>query len=181
MIYGSGDFGQTLKQLALDNGFNFLGFIDDYNTGPAILSTFNDAVDWLLQEKIGVIFGIGYKYMKERLEIAKAVRSRGIELPALISSSAYVHTTSSVEDGAVIMPNSTVDMRTRIGFCSVLWPAAVVNHDAVVGEGTFVSSGAIICGRCSIGSSVFIGAGSVVVEDAHVRDDCLIKAHWLVR
>ena len=181
VIYGSGDYGQILKQLVLDNDFKFLGYIDDFNTGPEILSTYNDAVDWLIQEKIGVVLGIGYKYIKERLKIAGEMISRGIELPTLISSSAFVHKTSCVEDWVVIMPNTTVDMRTRIGFCSVLWPAAVVNHDSVIGQGTFVSSGAIICGRCNIGSSVFIGAGSVIVEEARVPDEFSISAHWLVK
>ncbi|RDI40108.1 DapH/DapD/GlmU-related protein [Falsibacillus pallidus] len=176
LIYGSQDFGWTVRQIALDSGYTIAGFIDDIHPGDGVLGDFSKVKESHSPEEYEVAMAIGYGNLKARLKVMERVKEYGYTLATLIHPRAYVCSTATIEEGAIIMNNAVIDMRTRIGEGAVVWPGVVVNHDSVVEGNTFISPNATICGHCMIGKNCFVGAGSVVADHRTVPPESFVKA-----
>jgi sugar O-acyltransferase (sialic acid O-acetyltransferase NeuD family) len=177
LIYGASDFGAILKDLIVRCGHEFVGFVDD---APALasttLGTFREVVTHYDPQYFGMVIAVGYNDLAVRWRVFRQVRTSGYPLPPLIHPEAYVHDTTAVAEGATIMARAIVDLRSRIGEASVLWPGANVSHDTVVGPNCFLSPNCAICGFVILGHSCFIGAGAVVPDHRSVPDQTWIKA-----
>jgi sugar O-acyltransferase (sialic acid O-acetyltransferase NeuD family) len=176
LIYGSKDFGRIVKQIAIDIGYQFKGFIDDYYTGKDVLGDFKSIRDKFSPDEYEIAIAIGYNNLKARWSVYEKVISSGYKVATLIHPKAYVCSTASVAEGAIIMNNAVIDMRTVLEELVVVWPGAIVNHDSIIGKNTFVSPNATICGFVNVGGHSFIGAGSVIVDHRNVPENSFIKA-----
>jgi sugar O-acyltransferase (sialic acid O-acetyltransferase NeuD family) len=175
LIYGSMDFAKTAAELARHCGHEVAGMIDDFNSGPDILGTFNAVRLSHSPSDFSVVMAIGYSDIPARWKAWKKVSSSGYHAPALIHPSAYVADTARVGDGVMIMAGAIVDVHTEIGDLAVIWPGSCVNHDSKIGSNTFVSPNATVCGFANVGSNCFIGAGSVIADHCKVPQGSLIK------
>lgn len=176
VIYGSGDFGQIVKPLAQDCGFNVVGFIDDWHSGAEILGTSVDLPSRFPPSGYQIAIAIGYRHLDARWRAFENLSRLGYEIPALVHPKAVVAATARIDDGTFVMAGSIVDTRTHLGRLSVVWPGAIINHDATIGSNTFLSPGCIVCGYSEVGTGSFIGAGAVVVDHVKVPMGAFIKA-----
>ena len=176
IVYGAGDFGQVVKPLAQECGFDVIGFIDDWHSGVDILGPSAGLPERFPPSGYQIAFAIGYRYMDARWRAFERLSRLGYEIPALVHPKAVVAVTATIDDGTFVMAGSIVDTRTHLGQLSVVWPGAIINHDAIIGGNTFLSPGCIVCGHSEIGAGSFIGAGAVVVDHVRVPPGAFIKA-----
>jgi sugar O-acyltransferase (sialic acid O-acetyltransferase NeuD family) len=176
LVYGSKDFGRVLRDLLVICGHEFIGYIDDLNSGEEIVGNYTTATKLHPPGTCGIVIAIGYEHLAQRWGIFQRVSADGYFLPPLIHNRAYVRDPSAVGKGAVVMAGATVDVCARLADLVVLWPGATVSHDSVIGENTFISPNATVCGFVTVGRSCFIGAGAVVVDHRSVPDNSFIKA-----
>ena len=176
VIYGSREFGKVLRPLVNDVGGEFLGFIDDWDSGDEILGPLDVMLPKLQPGQHEFVIAIGYKHLGPRWHLVERLRDLGFGLPSLIHPRAHVHGSARVDAGAIVMAGAIVDLNTTIGSLAVLWPGAIVNHDSQVGPNTFLSPNATICGHAVIGRDCMIGAGAVIVDHTSVPDGSFVKA-----
>lgn len=176
LVYGSRDFGQVVKDIILQCGHDFIGFIDDYHLGTEVLGTYEQVKAKYSPELYEIIVAIGYKHLKARWSVYQMAVRDGYTVPYLIHPKAYVRNIGAVGAGAIVMVGAIVDFNAQLEELTVLWPGVVINHDSLVKANTFVSPNATICGFVTIGEESFIGAGSVVADHVIVPPGSFIKA-----
>lgn len=179
-VYGSGTFAKLVRDLGVELGHGFKGFLDDFNPdqpeviGPsAILSELD------FQAKVAI--GIGYNSLQKRLECIRSIISKKAALLTLVHPTAYLHPSVQLEDGVVIMARAVIDRGARIGLGTVVWPGTNVSHDVVVEENCFLSPSVTICGFTTVGHSTFVGAGAVIADKRTVPANSFIKANSLFK
>src|SRR5687768_14397837 len=98
LIYGSKEFGQTVRALVEDCGRDFTGFIDDWNTGPAIVGSFSDVRSRFDHAEYDVAIAVGYRNLAARWKVYESVVAAGYRVPALIHPDARVNRRATVGD-----------------------------------------------------------------------------------
>lgn len=176
LVYGASVFGQVLRQLILDCGRPFAGFIDDWNKGAEILGTFSEVTARRPSDEYDVVLGIGYKHLAARRAVAARVRSLGYTLPVLIHPRSYVSATATLEQGGIVMATAVVDLSSAVGELCVLWPGAILNHHCVLKGNCFLSPGSIVCGNSHVGLDCFLGAGAIVTDHVTVPNESFLRA-----
>lgn len=176
-VYGSKDFGRVIRELVIDTGHEFAGFIDDFSEGNDVAGVWDQvAAANPPTPETGIVIAIGYEHMAARWTVFEKVRRAGYDVPALIHPTAIVHRTATVEPGAFVMAGANIDLLASIGALTVVWPGVIVSHESRVGPNCFLSPGAVLCGLVTTGDSCFVGAGAVIVDHRDVPSGTFIKA-----
>jgi len=177
LVYGSKAFGQVIKNLAEICGYEFGGFIDDYEpSGIGVVGDFNFVKTNYSPSEYEIAIAIGYNFLPERAKVYESVIDHQFNTPNLIHPASYIDPTAALGPGSFVMSGSIVDMNASIGPLGVLWPGSVINHDVVIGKNVFVSPNATICGFVQVGDDVLIGASAVLVDQAVVPYGSFIRA-----
>jgi sugar O-acyltransferase (sialic acid O-acetyltransferase NeuD family) len=177
LVYGSRTFAQTMADLALDCGHDVVGMIDDWNSGPGIVGTLEQARQMFPPGEYGVVLGIGYADLAARWEAWSRVQAAGWVTPALVHPRAYVARTAELGDGCAVMAGALVDRMARLGRAVVVWPGACISHDAAIGDNTFVAPNATVCGFVQVGGHSFIGAGAAIADHCVLPERSFVKMH----
>jgi sugar O-acyltransferase (sialic acid O-acetyltransferase NeuD family) len=176
LVYGSRTFGQVVRNLVVDCGHEFAGFVDDRSTGPEILGRFTEVTRSHPAGEFACINAVGYRDLAARRAVTERIVSTGYVMPTLIHPRAYMGAESSTGVGNIVMAGALIDYRAKCGDAVVVWPGAVISHDSTIGGNTFLSPNCTICGCVTMGAHCFVGAGAVVVDHVHVPDGTRIKA-----
>jgi sugar O-acyltransferase (sialic acid O-acetyltransferase NeuD family) len=181
LVYGSLEFGRVVKDLAVQCGHRFAGFVDDFNRGEEVLGTFDEVAGRCPPPRYEVAIAVGYRNLGARWDVYRKVKARGYQLPPLVHPRAYVRDPARIGEGTFVMAGAIVDVHATLGALVVAWPGVVVNHDSTVGENTFLSPNATVCGCVTVGRQAFVGAGATIVDHVEVPAEAFIKAGSLYR
>ena len=196
IIIGGGGHGLSVADVILaDPIYNLLGYIDQNSDAPLSqlgLRWLGDDEAMATTGAIAAHIGVGQiKSPSRRQALFGAARKAGLDLPAIVSTQAYVSPSARTGEGSLIMQKATVNPCATIGQNTIINTAAVIEHgvkvgdhchiapnatllgDVRIGEGTFIGSGAIILEGLIIGSRVVVGAGTIIKRD--VEDGMVIR------
>jgi sugar O-acyltransferase (sialic acid O-acetyltransferase NeuD family) len=176
IVYGSQQFAHYVRELVLECGHDFIGFIDDFNEGDNVLGTFDSVKETYSAEKYYIVIAIGYSNLQSRWKVYNTIVEAGYEVISLIHPRAYVHKSSYIGNGTIITAGTIIDYNAHIGEATFIWPGVIVNHDTRIGSNCFLSPQVNICGFVIIGDHCFLGASSVVVNGNNIKDNSFIKA-----
>lgn len=176
LVFGSQEFGGVIKALVAQCGYEFAGFIDDYNSGEEVLGGFDEVSRRYPPATHDLAIAVGYNNLLARWEVFQKVRRSGYVLPRLVHPQAYVHDLENVGEGSFVMAGAVVDVNARLGPLTVVWPGVVVNHDSGVAANTFLSPNCTVCGFVTIGEHCFVGAGTTIVDHVNVPRKSFLKA-----
>jgi sugar O-acyltransferase (sialic acid O-acetyltransferase NeuD family) len=176
LVYGSQEFGRVVRDLALQCGYAFAGFIDDMNRGEGILGAWSEVARRHPPKSHAVAMAVGYRHLRERRALYGRVQAQGYATPALVHPRAYVRDLAAIGHGAFVMAGAVVDVGARVGDFAVVWPGVTVNHDSRVGANSFLSPNATICGYSIVGEDCFIGASATIVDHQSVPSGSFVKA-----
>jgi len=176
IVYGAGDFGRLVKDLVLQLGHEFAGFIDDNLSGEGILGPYEKARGEYNKNEYDVVLAVGYRNLRERWRIFLKLKKDGYQLAPVIHLASYVRSAERIGAGSILMANSVIDYNAQIQQAVVVWPGAVVNHDTSIGNNSFLSPNCTVCGFVSMGDSCFVGAGAVITDHVQVPAETFIKA-----
>lgn len=181
LVYGSQEFGQVVKALVRKCKYEFIGFIDDFNTGEEIIGSYSEVCKSFLPQDFEIVIAIGYRNIKERWDIYQKVFLDGYNVPCLVHPQAVISDSCKIGQGSIIMAGAIVDVNVQLKELVVVWPGGVVNHDSVINANTFLSPNSTVCGFAEIGKDCFLGAGTIVVDHKKVPDGSFIKAGSLFK
>lgn len=176
IIYGSQQFANYVKEVVIDCGYDFVGYIDDYSSGENILGPFDKVKHLYDKNEFGIVIAVGYRDLEARWRIFEKVFNHGYKIITLIHPSAYVHHTSTIGEGSIICARSIIDYNSHVGTGTFVWPGVIINHDSKVGDNCFLSPQVNICGFVEIGDNCFIGASSVIINNNSIGNNSFIKA-----
>ncbi|WP_339157808.1 hypothetical protein MKX50_22470 [Paenibacillus sp. FSL W8-0186] len=176
IIYGSQQFAHYVKEIVLECGHHFIGYIDDYNQGDYVLGSFDEVMKNYSAVEYKIVIAIGYNNLAARWKVYNRVVNEGYEVISLIHPGAYVHKTAKVGRGTIISVGSIIDYNVVIGEATFIWPSVTVNHDCRIGSNCYLSPQVNICGFVEVGDNCFLGASSVIINGNNVKENSFIKA-----
>jgi sugar O-acyltransferase (sialic acid O-acetyltransferase NeuD family) len=176
LVYGAGDNGRIVRNLVVQCGYNFGGYISDISEGPDIIGPFEKIRKEYSPQNYEIAMGIGFVDLKNRRKIYNNIKEANFTVSTLLHPASYKCPTAKIGEGTIVLPHAVIDFNTVIEEIVFIWPNVVVNHDTIIRSNTFLSPGCIINGFCEIGENCFIGAGAVIVDHISVPSNTFVKA-----
>ena len=115
-----------------------------------------------------------------RSQIYNYYVNKGCTFVNLISSHAYLSSTSEMGNGVFIGHNCHVGPDVIIGNNSIINTHAIIEHDCRIGNNTHIAIGAHVAGRVSIGDFCMVGAGSTIRDRISINNSIIIGAGAVV-
>jgi sugar O-acyltransferase (sialic acid O-acetyltransferase NeuD family) len=130
--------------------------------GFRIVGTFNDLFSQ--DDLSGINFLLTMGDNKIRVEVAKKLRDRGGNVPALVHPTAVVSRFAQLADGVTICAFSYIQADTCIGQDTIILSGVNISHNNSIGKGCFVAGGATVGAFTNVGNFVFIGQGVLTIS-----------------
>lgn len=167
-IYGASGHGLVVADIARDNGYENIIFIDD---GENEYPTFEDIKN---TNNIPIAFGIGSNNIRAKL--FKKVKEEGFHVATLIHSSSIISSSVCIEEGTVVMPNVVINTNSTIGKAVILNSSSIIEHECNIEDFVHISPNVALAGNVNIKKLTHIGIGSCVIQGLTVGKNSLIGA-----
>ncbi|WP_419773851.1 acetyltransferase [Halarcobacter sp.] len=171
-IYGASGHGLVVADIAKDNGYENIIFIDD---GENEYPTFEDIKS---SNNIPIAFGIGNNNIRAKL--FKKLKEEGFKLATLIHSSSIISSSACIEEGTVVMANVVINANSTIGKAVILNSSSVIEHECNIEDFVHISPNVALAGNVNIKELTHIGIGSCVIQGLTVGKNSLIGAGSVV-
>jgi len=185
VIVGASGHARTVADVAVRNGFEIVGFIDDLETkvdatflgkpilgGRAVLPKL--AADGL--ENAFVAIGKA----QVRAELAALVRQCGLSAPILLHPQSVIAGDVRIGNGTLVSAGAIVNPNVTIGEYAIVNTGAIVEHDCTVLDLAHVCPGAVLAGGVEVGEGAWIGAGATVLERRRIGAYSIVGAGGVV-
>ena len=177
-IIGSGDFGKSIAHYAINNGYNVVGFYDDFQKadnvdGISVLGRLDSIVDDYNKGIFdALVCAVGYKHFGFRESVFnKFHREVGIPFATIIDSSCHIDSTATIGQGVVIFPTAMVDKGCVIEDNVLLNVGVTIAHDSHIKEHSFLSPRVAIAGFSTVGKRCMIGINTTIIDNISICDD----------
>jgi len=115
-----------------------------------------------------------------RLEAARFVIAKGLELATAIHPSAVIAASARIGAGSVVAANAVVNPGAVVGENAIINTAASVDHDCVIGDGVHICPGVHLAGNVRVGEASWIGIGATVADGRTIGGGTIIGAGAVV-
>lgn len=180
-IVGAGDLGQSIAHYARENGFDVVGFYDDFQVSAQIIGLpVIGKLDRIVQDFSYRVFdalvcGIGYKHFGFRERVYNEFhREQGIPFATIIDSSCHVDPTAIIGEGVVMFPAAVVDKGCVVEDNVLLNIGVTIAHDSCVKRHSFLSPRVAVAGFTTVGERCMIGINSTIIDNLDICDDTRI-------
>ena len=181
-IMGASGHCKVVAEIALDNGYDDIVFVDLNPTidmlGEYPVADEDTDLENFINEKYDFIVGIGDANIRRKVQ--EKLTKKGANIVTLIHPSATIAYDVSIGAGTVIMAGAVVNPGTKIGDGCIINTCASVDHDNTIGDYVHVSVGAHTAGTVAIGDNTWLGIGAVVSNNLSICSDCIIGAGAVV-
>ena len=179
VIFGGGGHAKVVAEIAIKNGFEIAGFLDDNEAvstvmGYPILGKIDDCIKF--KDTCAFAIGIGNNAVRKKV----FEKYPDFSYPTLIHPTASVGIETKIGKGTVVMPMVVVNACAEIGDFCVLNSASVVEHDCRVGDYCLIAPNVTMCGVSKIGNLVWLGAGSTVNQTVKICDGVTVGSGGVV-
>lgn len=157
-IIGAGEYGQLVKELAEDCGYEKIDFLDD--NSPLAIGTVSEAEKWSGTYKEFIV-AIGNPAIREK--IIEALEGT-FELATLIHPSAYISKSAVIAKGCIIEPRVVVQTAAKLGKACIVNAGAVINHNSTVMDYSQVDCNAVVGARACVPKGTKVMSGMVWTE-----------------
>lgn len=188
VVIGDGGHSQVIQDIiyALPYDYEIIGILDDkYKTVTRNNGKMFGPVSFALKffkdnPSTQFVIAIGNNEIRKRIFYELNIPMKNY--PKLIHPSSVIGSNVEIGNGTVVMPNTTVNARSKIYNHSIINTGAVVEHDNIiesythispmvglagnvrVREGTHLGIGTKVIPGVEIGSWTTVGAGSVIIK-----------------
>ena len=176
IIIGAGGHGRVAYDIAKNNGYNHISFLDDKETGENIIGKTDDFVNF----DDSSVFFVAIGNNEIRKLVSEKLTAKNAEIVSLVHSSAIISESVAIGKGTIIMPGVIVNANTKIGEGCILNTGSSVDHDNIIGDFCHISPKACLCGTVKTGNNVWICAGATVINNINICDNTVIGAGAVV-
>ena len=179
IIIGASGHAKVIADIVITSGDRLVGFLDREVGNKDVLGypILGDDSEYKNYLDCYFIIGIGDNKIRERL----SKKFNGVKWYTAIHPSAIISVLNvKIGEGAVIMPNATINTSAVIGRHCIINSSAVVEHDDNIGDYCHISVGAKLAGSVSVAAGNFIGMGAVVRDGVKINEASIIGAGAVV-
>lgn len=92
----------------------------------------------------------------------------------IIHSSAYIASSSNIENGVLIEPHAVISSQTTIGFGVFIKRGSLIGHHNSIGAYTDINPGVVLSGNIKIGERCVIGSGAIIKDGISIGANSII-------
>lgn len=174
VIIGASGHGKVIADIALRNGYEIVGFLDDNDTikeigGFPLLGSVLDVAKFASECEFFI--AIGNNRIREMIADKYAVN-----WATLIHPTAAIGRDVEIKAGTVVMANAVINPSARIGMHCIINTGAIIEHDNFLDDYVHVSPNATLAGTVHVGKRVHVGVSACVKNNVTITDDVTIGA-----
>lgn len=158
LIIGAGEFGQLVKELAEDCGYEKIAFLDD--NSPIAIGKVSEADSWK-DVYTDIVVAVGNPHVRERLVCEIETM---FHFATLIHPTAFISRSSTIEAGCIIEPGAVVQTAAHLGKACIVNAGAVVNHNSTVEGFSQVDCNAVVAARAFVPKGTKVTCGTVWMQ-----------------
>jgi|TARA_B110000259_G_C14034543_1_gene408645 sugar O-acyltransferase (sialic acid O-acetyltransferase NeuD family) len=182
-MLGAGGLGKTAADAALLNGWDSVLFFDDDDAlkdrlGPMKSHGNTSYLIANLSNFDGVHVSIGNN--KDRRQKFLELDKTSAPIVSIIHPTAVICKTAKIEDGSLLLANTTLNSSALIGRGVIMSHATGIDHDCNIGDFVLFSPACNLAGAVNVGNDVTIGIGSIFINNINVGDRAIIGAGSVV-
>jgi sugar O-acyltransferase (sialic acid O-acetyltransferase NeuD family) len=179
VIVGTSGFAVELAGLISEAGIKVRGCIGPDAPPPASGLHYlggDQMIGTLLDSPFLVAIGVP----ELRKKLFDRITASGGRVGTFIDPAAYVSSTASIGEGALVYPNATVHAGATLARGVVVNSNATIGHETSLGEFVTVGPGASLGGRMRVGDGVYFGIGASALEEVTIAAGSIIGAGAVV-
>lgn len=171
-IIGSRDLGQQIAYHATLNGFEVVGYFDDFNKTSKdsypILGKVNEIQSTYSKDSFDLLFiGIGYKHMQVRTDLFNQFYNT-IPFANIIHKSTIIDPTVSIGEGNIIYPGVTIDSNSKLENNILINIGSTIAHDTTIKSHSFLSPRVALAGFITINEQCIIGINATIIDNIEI-------------
>lgn len=186
-IIGSGDLGQSIAHYAKNNGYNIIGFYDDFQLSnsvgdiPVLGRLDKIEPDFKNQVFDVLVCAVGYNHFDFREKVFNRYHHEiGIPFATIIDKSCHVDSTVAIGEGVVMFPTAMVDKGCVIEDNVLLNVGVTIAHDSIVKRHSFLSPRVAMAGFSTIGERCMIGINSTIIDNVTISNDIRVGGGTII-
>lgn len=174
VIIGASGHGKVIADIALKNGYEIVGFLDDNESlqeicGFPVLGSIKTVCDY--KEDCEFVIAIGNNTIREKIATEYDVR-----WATLIHPSAVLGMQVQIGEGTVVMANAIINPCARVGKHCIINTGAIVEHDNALADYVHLSPNATLAGTVRVGTGTHVGVGACVKNNVVITEHVVIGA-----
>lgn len=178
IIIGASGHGKVIADIAIKNGYEIIGFLDDNEAIKSILGfpVLGKVADVLKYQEVDeFVIAIGSNTIRKKI-----AQQFNLKWATLIHPSAVIGMDVQIGCGSVVMANAVVNPSAKVGEHCIINTGAIVEHDNILEDYVHVSPNAALAGTVHVGERTHIGIGACVRNNLEIADDVVIGAGAVV-
>lgn len=183
-IIGHGSHARMLKQLLIESGYFFSGFIEikkstnfNRNKKDEVIGDLNSIMN--IKKKFDyVVLGIGDNI--KRYQIFENLKKKNVNIFTYIHHSAYVSKFSKIGTGSVVLIGSKINANAKIDEACIINTGSIIEHDCHIKKGSHICPGSFLAGNVTVGRKSMVGIGSAIIQNLKIGDNVIIGAKTVV-
>ena len=178
-IIGASGHGKVVADIACNNGYDEIEFLDDDETRTSCgrFSVVGKSEKAFIADG-NVFVAIGNSTV--RMQLLDALLEAGHRVPVLIHPDAVVADDVRLGLGTVVMAGTVINPGAEIGKGVIVNTCASVDHDCTVEDYAHIAVGAHLAGTVHVGQRAWIGIGASVSNNVSITADAVIGAGAVV-
>lgn len=186
IIFGAGDFADIMKYY-VENDMKqkvvcytaHSSLIEQNEREGVPIVPFENIEEFYDPSNHNMIIGIiGRDMFRPRANAYHEIKKKGYKLPNIIHTTASI-APDSIGDANIIMDNSVVGPKCKMGSGNLVWPCVSIAHHNIVGDFNQFAGCASSIGMIEIGSHCFIGNNCTL--NAKIADFTFVGAGTYIR
>lgn len=173
IIIGYGMHALQVLDVSKLCGYEFIGFIDDYNKEKTLGGT--EILPKFLNSDIYFFVGIG-----ESLYRRNVLNKNNLKLCNIIHPNSIISKNIKIGNGNYIGPSVVINNDVTIGDNNILNTSSIIEHNVVIGNFCNINPNVTICGSCFIEDNVNIGASTTIIQKKRIGKNSVLGAGSLV-
>ncbi len=178
IIIGASGHGKVIADIAIKNGYEIVGFLDDNDTiqnalGFPVLGKVENVSQYL--GTCEFVIAIGDNAIRKKI-----AEQYEVKWATLIHPSAVIGTDVQIGNGSVVMANAVINPSTKVGQHCIVNTGGIIEHDNVLANYVHVSPKAALAGTVHVGEGTHIGIGACVKNNLEIVDEVIVGAGAVV-
>lgn len=176
-IFGASGHGKVVADIAKNNGYNVVAFIDDDESKNEFCSLPCLRLNSIAKNsKVALAIGSN----KARAKVAQKIIDANHTLETLIHPSAIISESATIGIGSVVMPLAIINADAKIGQGAIINSGAIIEHECNIGNFVHICPKAALAGNVNIGNFSWIGIGSSIIQGKSIGQNVMVGAGAVV-
>ncbi len=118
-----------------------------------------------------VAVAIGYKHRRFRRDTFTYLKQHAIPVATFVHPSSYVEKSVTIEEGAIILVDCTIEMNAHIYQNVFLSSRCYVSHDVILRAHSYCSASANLASGTEVGECCFLGINTTTIDGIRIGEN----------